>query len=594
VADPPSASKSQKSDHRLLLEIPTNPRKMIELLFEIAANRCLATETIADDENSLQPKQQELHHKDASQEKQQQSRDENSIIDEGNNQCWDSTSPSKLRSNTDSTSIISYNLSEDGGESVTHCQEEEEEDAEEEEDVELEEYNNNRLGPTLKIDGMEVDPSILSSHVNHPSQNLQHSVTYDINIGFQRLRKAMLSTKSTFWIKRILNDELKYTEISRTEWDHHDTQIGLPSSSTKLVEKQEQKELIGAKRNTTFRLPKTLLIPSTMGYDTTTVTDYTNHNFTILTSTRTPNIPFGNRIVTHAQIIVFNKGRNNTQMVCSMEVEFPLGPPIGFASKIKKEAKASTMSYFDSVQRTIRRFVEEEQYEEDDNDGIDDNDSDISYHDNVDNDGDSDISYVYDLNLEEDEAQRFPREDVLLLPPTETLQHDYDMKPKDRSRNCVELPLPPPPPQTQTPEIEPTEFVYDLSQFTDEPRIYRRDRIQTEEIVPSYVFTTSTTGIMRGIGSGSCIDMTQVSNTANTDNGCIVSPVTSPSSSNSSISSKSNKNKNNIDTTIADDEKQKLRKQEKRWKWSKLWKGSKRIRSGRGCICGGVDLKMIQ
>merc|ERR1712045_258785 len=76
--------------------------------------------------------------------------------------------------------------------------------------------------------------------------------------------------------------------------------------------------------------------------------------------------------------------------------------------------------------------------------------------------------------------------------------------------DCVQT-QPPPSPSSET--TEPIEYVYDLSKVTDEPILYRRDRIQTEEIVPSsssssVLFTSNTTGIVRSVSSGDlCNDL---------------------------------------------------------------------------------------
>merc|ERR1719330_1873965 len=61
-----------------------------------------------------------------------------------------------------------------------------------------------------------------------------------------------------------------------------------------------------------------------------------------------------------------------------------------------------------------------------------------------------------------------------------------DLKPKDHSSGeCHKPPSPSQSTTEPTEPTEPTEFVYDLSRITDEPILYRRDQIQTEEIVPS-------------------------------------------------------------------------------------------------------------
>merc|ERR1712176_29566 len=159
------------------------------------------------------------------------------------------------------------------------------------------------------------------------------------------------------------------------------------------------------------------------------------------------------------------------------EVEFPLGPPMGFANKIRKAAKASTMSFFHTVQKTIRKFVElEKLQQEEEKEKGDGNDEDC----------DLNISQNYDSNV----------------------SNADDVKPN--SGDCV---IPPPSSSPSSKTTEPVEYVYDLSKITDEPILYRRDRIQTEEIVPSsssssVLFTSNTTGIVRSISSGDlCNDL---------------------------------------------------------------------------------------
>jgi len=162
-------------------------------------------------------------------------------------------------------------------------------------------------------------------------------------------------------------------------------------------------------------------------------------------------------------------------MICSMEVEFPLGPPVGFANKIRKAAKASTISFFHTMQKTIRKFVELEelQQEEEEKEKGDGNDEDT------------------DLDVSDDDSNASNVDDV-----------------NTNSGDCVIRPTTTPPsPSLSSETTEPIEYIYDLSKITDEPILYRQDRIKTEEIVPSsthsysVLFTSNTTGIVRSPSS---------------------------------------------------------------------------------------------
>merc|ERR1712003_390739 len=115
-----------------------------------------------------------------------------------------------------------------------------------------------------------------------------------------------------------------------------------------------------------------------------------------------------------------------------------------------------------------------------------------------------------DLDISDDDDKRDDESDV---------SHLYGL-------DCVQPPPPTPTWALSSETTDPTESVYNLSKITDEPILYRRDRIKSEEIVPSssssVLFTLNTTGIVRSLSSGDiCNELNALggSNIATTNRG---------------------------------------------------------------------------
>jgi len=66
------------------------------------------------------------------------------------------------------------------------------------------------LGPSVREDE-EMRNATSISHESLPS-NLQDTTVFDLPVGFYRLRRAFLSSKSDFWTESVLNKALKYEE----------------------------------------------------------------------------------------------------------------------------------------------------------------------------------------------------------------------------------------------------------------------------------------------------------------------------------------------------------------------------------------------
>jgi len=204
---------------------------------------------------------------------------------------------------------------------------------------------NKALGPEVKED--ENDCSIPSDFV--PPENLKYFVEFDLPVGFLRLRRAFLNKESPFWLETILEGALQYKEVLLSEWDHHDSQIGL--SRTPSIVKGE--DFIGAKMTANFLMPKTTLIAANVATETTVLSAYNDYCFALKKSTLTPDVPFGNRFVAHTQMVVLNKGKNSCKLICSVQAEFPDGEPMGIGWKIKKGMKSGSMDTFEKIKDKI-------------------------------------------------------------------------------------------------------------------------------------------------------------------------------------------------------------------------------------------------
>ena len=104
-------------------------------------------------------------------------------------------------------------------------------------------------------------------------------------------------------------------------------------------------------------MPKTALVKANMAYETTTITEYNDHCFAIEMKTTNPDVPYGEQFIAHTKIVVYNKGENACQMVCSVETIFPNGPPMGVGWSIKKGMKNGSMEVFGKIGRSIKECV---------------------------------------------------------------------------------------------------------------------------------------------------------------------------------------------------------------------------------------------
>mmetsp|Transcript_26465 Transcript_26465/g.78305 ORF Transcript_26465/g.78305 Transcript_26465/m.78305 type:complete len:108 (-) Transcript_26465:484-807(-) len=105
-------------------------------------------------------------------------------------------------------------------------------------------------------------------------------------------------------------------------------------------------------------MPKSAFVKANMCYDKRSIIEYNDHCFTYHAVTRSPEVPYGNTFLVHTQVVITNRGNNKCGIVCSVEVEFPNGPPM-IGRQIKSGARAGTAESFVLLGETVCRYADE-------------------------------------------------------------------------------------------------------------------------------------------------------------------------------------------------------------------------------------------
>jgi VAD1 Analog of StAR-related lipid transfer domain len=177
------------------------------------------------------------------------------------------------------------------------------------------------LGPRIKEDdGPAIEPPGFELPVNLDFVGLE----VDLPVGFRRLRWAYLSRKSTFITDALWKAESKYENITISDWSKHSDVIGDPHPPPTV----NIDDFIGAEFEASYLMPKSAFVSANMSYATSQLIAYNDYCFCVKTRSRNPDAPFGSTFVAWTQVMVINLGNNCCKLICSVEAEFPNGPPM--------------------------------------------------------------------------------------------------------------------------------------------------------------------------------------------------------------------------------------------------------------------------
>mmetsp|Transcript_16627 Transcript_16627/g.33676 ORF Transcript_16627/g.33676 Transcript_16627/m.33676 type:complete len:1100 (+) Transcript_16627:209-3508(+) len=202
------------------------------------------------------------------------------------------------------------------------------------------------LGPAIKDDKKDAK---VPSGVTLPESLEFVGLEVDLPVGFQRFRWAFLNSKSYFFKDAFLNDALKYDKITLERWSSNEDQIGLPS----LLDDS----FLNATREYSYLMPKSAFVKANMCYATLQIIHYDEYCFVIKEKTLTPEVPYGNTFIAWTQYSVINTGNDTCRMICSVEAEFPNGPPM-VARQIKSGMRSGTAEKFVQLGETICRYAD--------------------------------------------------------------------------------------------------------------------------------------------------------------------------------------------------------------------------------------------
>ena len=130
--------------------------------------------------------------------------------------------------------------------------------------------------------------------------------------------------------------------------------IGLPKQEEN--EEVDEKEFIGAKINYQYLMPKSAFVKANMAYEEAELIEYNNYCFAIKRRTRNPDVPYGKSFAALTQLVVINRGNAMCHMVCSVQAEFPNGPPM-VARQIKSAMRSGTADAFVKLGEAICQYA---------------------------------------------------------------------------------------------------------------------------------------------------------------------------------------------------------------------------------------------
>jgi len=130
------------------------------------------------------------------------------------------------------------------------------------------------MGPAIAADKL---PAAMPDGFEIPA-NLEYiGLELDLQVGFQRLRWALLSKRSDFLIEVIYRTEAKYENIVVGDWDKHEDHIGEPN----LPDGVDPADFVGAQKEGEYLMPKSAFVSANMSYETHYLIAYNDYCFCV-------------------------------------------------------------------------------------------------------------------------------------------------------------------------------------------------------------------------------------------------------------------------------------------------------------------------
>ena len=176
----------------------------------------------------------------------------------------------------------------------------------------------------------------------------------DWEVGYRRLRWALLNIDSTFLTEALYRKEAKYDNITMGTWNKHSEHIGAP----KLPDDVDEADFIGATKEGSYLMPKSAFVKANMCTETHYIVAYNDYCTTLKKKALTPEVPYGSTFVAWTQFTIINTGHHSCRLICSVEPEFPNGPPL-VSRQIKSGMRAGVGELFVLIGETIAKYANE-------------------------------------------------------------------------------------------------------------------------------------------------------------------------------------------------------------------------------------------
>jgi hypothetical protein len=95
-----------------------------------------------------------------------------------------------------------------------------------------------------------------------------------------------------------------------------------------------------------------------MCYETAYIDAYNDYCFCLRKKALSPEVPYGSTFVAWTKFVVINTGADTCRLVCSVEAEFPNGPPM-VGRQIKSGMRAGVGELFVIIGETITKYADE-------------------------------------------------------------------------------------------------------------------------------------------------------------------------------------------------------------------------------------------
>jgi hypothetical protein len=107
-----------------------------------------------------------------------------------------------------------------------------------------------------------------------------------------------------------------------------------------------------------YLMPKSVFVKANMCTETGYVETYNDYCFSLKKKALTPDVPYGSTFVAWTKYVIINTGNDTCKMICSVEAEFPNGPPL-IGRQIKSGMRAGVAELFVSIGETITKYADE-------------------------------------------------------------------------------------------------------------------------------------------------------------------------------------------------------------------------------------------